>query len=86
VVPAGGIAENELLALAASLEKGSEHPLAEAIVEGAADRGIKIADAGDLEAVTGKGVSGTVAGSKVALGNPAMMADLGIDTGLVSGP
>ncbi|RVC41157.1 heavy metal translocating P-type ATPase, partial [Mesorhizobium sp. M4A.F.Ca.ET.090.04.2.1] len=86
VVPAGGIAENELLALAASLEKGSEHPLAEAIVEGAADRGIKIADAGDFEAVTGKGVSGTVAGSKVALGNPAMMADLGIDTGLVSGP
>ncbi|RVC80078.1 heavy metal translocating P-type ATPase [Mesorhizobium sp. M4A.F.Ca.ET.020.02.1.1] len=86
VVPAGGIAENELLALAASLEKGSEHPLAEAIVEGAADRGIKIADAGDFEAVTGKGVSGTVAGSKVALGNPAMMADLGIDTGSVSGP
>ena len=84
VVAAGGIAENELLALAAALEKGSEHPLAEAIVEGAAERGIKIADAGDFEAVTGKGVSGTVSGNKVALGNPAMMADLGVDTGSVS--
>jgi len=84
VVAAGGIAENELLALAAALEKGSEHPLAEAIVEGAAERGIKIADASDFEAVTGKGVSGTVAGNKVALGNPAMMADLGVDTGSVS--
>jgi Cu+-exporting ATPase len=84
VVAAGGIAENELLALAAALEKGSEHPLAEAIVEGATERGIKVADAGDFEAVTGKGVSGTVSGNKVALGNPAMMADLGIDTAAVA--
>ncbi|BCM16892.1 heavy metal translocating P-type ATPase [Mesorhizobium sp. J8] len=80
VVAAEGIEENELLGLAAALEKGSEHPLAEAIVEGAAARGLKLADAADFEAVTGKGVSGTVSGRKVALGNAAMMADLGVGT------
>ncbi|TPJ73312.1 heavy metal translocating P-type ATPase [Mesorhizobium sp. B2-7-1] len=79
VVAAGGIEENELLGLAAALEKGSEHPLAEAIVEGATARGLKLADAVDFEAVTGKGVSGTVSGRKVALGNAAMMADLGME-------
>ena len=81
VVTSEGIEENELLALAAALEKGSEHPLAEAIVDGAAERDLKIADAGDFEAATGRGVSGTVSGKKVALGNAAMMADLGVDTG-----
>ncbi|TPI14753.1 heavy metal translocating P-type ATPase [Mesorhizobium sp. B4-1-3] len=80
VVAAGDIDENELLGLAAALEKGSEHPLAEAIVEGAAARGLKLADAVDFEAVTGKGVSGTVSGRKVALGNAAMMAGLGVGT------
>ncbi|MDX8453216.1 heavy metal translocating P-type ATPase [Mesorhizobium sp. VK9D] len=84
VVAAEGIDGNELLALAAALEKGSEHPLAEAIVEGAAERGAKLADAEDFEAITGKGVSGTVSGKKVALGNAAMMADLGVDTAPVS--
>lgn len=76
---------NELLSLAAALEKGSEHPLAEAIVEGAAARGVKLADAADFAAITGKGVSGMVSGTKVALGNAAMMADFGIDATLVSG-
>ncbi|RAZ91215.1 copper-transporting ATPase [Mesorhizobium hawassense] len=80
VVAAGEIDENELLAFAAALEKGSEHPLAEAIVDGAAARGLKLADAADFEAATGKGVSGTVSGRKIALGNAAMMADLGIET------
>jgi len=80
VVAADGIDENELLGLAAALEKGSEHPLAEAIVEGAATRDLRLADAVDFEAVTGKGVSGTVSGRKVALGNAAMMADLGVAT------
>ncbi|RWI29091.1 heavy metal translocating P-type ATPase [Mesorhizobium sp.] len=79
VVAAEGRAEDDLLALAAGLEKGSEHPLAEAIVEGARERGVKIPDAGSFEAVTGKGVSGTVSGQQVALGNAAMMAALGID-------
>lgn len=80
VVASEGIDENELLGLAAALEKGSEHPLAEAIVEGAAARGLKLAEAVEFEAVTGKGVSGTVSGRKVALGNAAMMADLGVET------
>jgi Cu+-exporting ATPase len=84
VVAANGFSEDELLALAAGLEKGSEHPLAEAIVDGAATRGVAVADASGFEAVTGKGVSGTVSGKKVALGNAAMMADLGIDTASVS--
>ncbi|MEZ2328350.1 heavy metal translocating P-type ATPase [Mesorhizobium sp. RCC_202] len=80
IVAFDGIDENELLSLAAALEKGSEHPLAEAIVEGAAARGVKVADAQNFVAVTGKGVSGTVSGRKVALGNAAMMADLGVET------
>ncbi|WP_256749093.1 heavy metal translocating P-type ATPase [Mesorhizobium sp. Mes31] len=84
VVAVEGVAENELLALAAALEKGSEHPLAEAIVEGASARGLTIVEASDFEAVTGKGVSGTVSGQKVALGNAAMMADLGIDTASIA--
>lgn len=84
VVAAEGIDEDELLSLAAILEKGSEHPLAEAIVEGAAERGVKFADAEDFEAITGKGVAGSVSGRKVALGNAAMMADLGVDTAPVS--
>lgn len=79
VVAVEGMVEDELLALAAALEKGSEHPLAEAIVEGAGERGLKIADAGAFAAVTGKGVTGMVSGKQVALGNAAMMADLGID-------
>ncbi|MDX8498640.1 heavy metal translocating P-type ATPase [Mesorhizobium sp. VK4C] len=84
VIAAEGVDENELLALAATLEKGSEHPLAEAIVEGAAERGVKLADAEHFEAMTGKGVAGTVSGRKVALGNAAMMADLGVDTAPLS--
>ncbi|MER9896346.1 heavy metal translocating P-type ATPase [Mesorhizobium sp. M0119] len=83
VVAVEGMAQDDLLALAAGLEKGSEHPLAEAIVEGARERGVKVADASGFEAITGKGVSGTVSGQKVALGNTAMMADLGIDTASV---
>ncbi|OBQ67696.1 heavy metal translocating P-type ATPase [Mesorhizobium erdmanii] len=84
VIAANGFPEDELLGLAASLEKGSEHPLAEAIVEGAAARGVAITDASGFEAVTGKGVSGTVSGKTVALGNAAMMRDLGIDVSTLS--
>jgi Cu+-exporting ATPase len=72
--------EDEVLRLAAALERGSEHPLAEAIVSGAQERGQKPERAEDFEAVTGKGVRGTVAGRSVALGNVAMMRDLGLDT------
>ena len=85
VVAADGISGDELLSLAAGLEKGSEHPLAEAIVDGASTRGVTVSDAQDFEAITGKGVSGTVSGRKVALGNAGMMADLGLDfAGLAS--
>ena len=83
-IATGGVSEDELLGLAAALEKGSEHPLAEAIVGGAEERGLKIAAAADFEAVTGKGVSGTVSGRKVALGNLAMMTELGLDAAVLA--
>ena len=79
IIPQPGFAEDELLALAASLEKGSEHPLAEAIVEGAKSRNLTLADAIDFEAATGKGVSGTVNARTVTLGNKSMMRDIGAD-------
>jgi Cu+-exporting ATPase len=85
VMAAQGVAETELLGLAASLEQGSEHPLAEAIVEGAKERGAQIGKADGFEAVTGKGVTGHVGGRKVALGNDALMRDLGIDAGALAG-
>ena len=81
VLPETGHAEPEVLRLAASLERGSEHPLAEAIVRGAEERGVKMADAKEFEAVTGKGVKGTVDGQAVALGNLAMIRDLGLEAG-----
>jgi P-type Cu+ transporter len=80
VLPEDGHDEAEVLRLAASLERGSEHPLAEAIVAGAEARGVELVDAADFEAVTGKGVKGTVDGRRVALGNAKMMAELGLET------
>jgi Cu+-exporting ATPase len=79
VLPQEGHDEAEVLRLAASLERGSEHPLAEAIVTGAQVLGIELAKAEDFEAVTGKGVTGVVDGKKVALGNARLTADLGLD-------
>jgi Cu+-exporting ATPase len=67
----------ELLSAAASLERGSEHPLAEAIVRGAAERGIPVPQAESFESVTGKGVVGRVAGRPVALGNRKLLDQLG---------
>ncbi|WP_246040639.1 heavy metal translocating P-type ATPase [Roseovarius arcticus] len=72
--------EAGILTLAAALEKGSEHPLAEAIVAGASVKGIKAGDIKEFASVTGKGVQGVVGGRKVALGNAAMMQDLGLKT------
>ncbi|MEO5809605.1 MAG: copper-translocating P-type ATPase [Sphingomicrobium sp.] len=74
-----GFAEHDVLRFAASLEKGSEHPLAAAIVEGATARTIAVPAATDFASHTGKGVSGTVEGHAVALGNLALMADVGAD-------
>jgi Cu+-exporting ATPase len=77
----GDLPETDLLSLAASLERGSEHPLAEAIVEGAETQSAPRQEAADFEAVTGKGVRGKVGGRAVALGNATMMKEMGLDTG-----
>jgi Cu+-exporting ATPase len=76
----GAESEESLLALAAALERGSEHPLAEAIVEGAKARSAARLEVEGFSAVTGKGVQASVAGRKAALGNAAMMAEHGLDT------
>jgi Cu+-exporting ATPase len=81
VVPAPGIGEAELLRLAAGLERGSEHPLAAAIVAGAAERGIDATAADEFRSITGKGVTGRVGGRQVALGNRRLMEDLGVAVG-----
>jgi Cu+-exporting ATPase len=67
----------DILSMAAALEKSSEHPLARAIVEGASARGISAPSAEDFQSVTGRGITGLVAGRRVALGNPALMSDVG---------
>ena len=79
VRPAAGFDEAEVLRLAAALEKGSEHPLAAAIVAGAEIRGLELPEAGDFASITGKGVSGTVDGRAVALGNAALLTDMKIN-------
>ncbi|MBU4234181.1 MAG: heavy metal translocating P-type ATPase [Desulfobacterales bacterium] len=76
-----GMDEATLLRLAACLERGSEHPLAAAIVKGAQDREIQLADAQNFEYVSGKGVAGEVDGRTVALGNRRLMEDRGVDLG-----
>ena len=79
-VALGELSEADLLSLAAALERGSEHPLAEAIVEGADAQGAPRLEAEDFEAVTGMGVRGKISGRAVALGNSAMMREMGLDT------
>ena len=78
--PVGGVAEQELLSLAASLEQASEHPLAEALVEGAKNRGVPFEKVSDFLAVAGQGVRGTVQGRDVLAGNRKMMKENGIET------
>jgi Cu+-exporting ATPase len=79
VQPAPGWDEARLLRLAASLERGSEHPLAAAIVTGASERGVGMTGTDAFESVTGKGVIGRIDGHAVALGNRRLMDDLGVD-------
>ncbi len=81
VVAVSGIAENDLLLLAASVERASEHPLASAIISGAEARGITVPAATEFSSMTGKGVRGSAGGKRVALGNLAMLKELGIDAG-----
>ena len=85
VVPAGGVDEADLLRTAAALERGSEHPLAEAVVRAAADRGLTSPPAAGFRAEVGRGVRGTVAGREVALGTPALLAEGGVDTAPLAG-
>jgi Cu+-exporting ATPase len=74
----------DLLGFAASLERGSEHPLGAAIIRGAEERGVALVKAEHFESVTGKGVTGTIDGRAVALGNRALMEELGFDTSSVA--
>lgn len=80
-VPVDGGSEEDLLRMAAALERGSEHPLAEAIVRGAEERDYTLSKAEDFGSVTGKGVRGSVEGRDVALGNAAMMEEVSVDAG-----
>ena len=81
VLPVEGVPEGQLLHWAASLERGSEHPLAAAIVGGARERGVAPAEANHFQSVTGKGVRGEVGGRRVVLGNRALLDELGVDLG-----
>ncbi len=85
IVALEGFVEDEVLALAAAIEQGSEHPLADAIVDGARDRKLAVVAAASFEAVNGKGVSGTVGTRKVVLGNALFFADLGINAAPLTG-
>ncbi len=84
VVAAAGHVEADILRLAASLERGSEHPLADTIVSAAADRGLVLSGVQDFDAVTGKGVTGMVDGKRVLLGNRALLDDAGIETAQIA--
>jgi Cu+-exporting ATPase len=79
VEPADGLDEDDVLRLAAAIERGSEHPLAAAIVEGAEERKLDIPASADFQSHTGKGVTGSVGGRNVALGNLTLLRELGID-------
>src|SRR4051812_41498150 len=77
--PTAGIDEADLLQLAASLERGSEHPLADAILRAANARGLALAEAQEFDSPVGKGVTGTVDGRRLALGGARFMAEQGVD-------
>ena len=81
VLAVAGFESDEILRLAASLERASEHPLAEAIVKGAEEKGIVLATTLDFESVTGKGVTGRVDGHRIALGNIKLLQSLSINPG-----
>jgi P-type Cu+ transporter len=81
VLAVQGRNDDELLYLAASLERGSEHPLAAAIVKEAEEKGVKLADARKFRSITGKGVIGSVDGKRIALGNRKLLEELSVDAG-----
>jgi Cu+-exporting ATPase len=79
VIPFAGQSESDILYFSASLERGSEHPLAAAIVRGAEERRVTLGDAREFRSITGKGVIGSVDGKQVALGNRALLDELKVD-------
>ena len=85
VVAAAGKKDSEILQLAAALEKASEHPLAAAIVGAAREKGLELPEAQNFQSLTGKGVTGTVDGRRVALGNRSLLRELGLDPGNLVG-
>jgi Cu+-exporting ATPase len=84
LVPRGEHTEDELLSVAASLEKGSEHPLASAILSGAMHQGVTMTASAEFRTLPGKGVVGKVAGRSAALGNERLLAELGVTPGELS--
>jgi Cu+-exporting ATPase len=86
IVTNNDFAEDDLLKMAASLERGSEHPLAETIVAAAAERGLKLAKAEEFEALTGLGVKGRIGGREVALGTEKLMNLIGLEEDALAGP
>jgi Cu+-exporting ATPase len=83
IVPAEGFDEGEVLALAASLERSSEHPLATAILSAARERGISLREAMNFQSITGKGITGTVNGKRVAVGTSPLLKDIVVDSSLL---
>ncbi len=81
VVALQGFQDNDILQLGASLERASEHPLADAIVKGAEARSLTLAEVKEFQSVSGKGITGLVAGRKVSIGNQKLFVDLGIEMG-----
>jgi P-type Cu+ transporter len=83
VISLGGMPEDDLLRLAAGVERGSEHPLAAAIVSAAEKRGLRLSSASEFQSHTGRGVTGVVEGRRVALGNLKLIEQLGVDAAVV---
>jgi Cu+-exporting ATPase len=81
IAPAAGWDEAEVLRLAASLERGSEHPLADAILRAAKDRGLTLSEPADFDSPVGKGVLGSIDGRRIALGSGKFLQEQGVDTG-----
>jgi len=84
VIPAGGFDESQVLQLAASLERGSEHPLAAAIVGAADTRKLALSPVTGFDAPAGKGVIGMIDGKRIVLGNARFLGEFGIDTGALT--
>src|SRR5262249_13752871 len=83
--PAPGFTQEDVLRLAASLERASQHPLGAAVVHAAQERNLALADAGDFEAPVGTGVTGSVDGHRLVIGNAGILRDANIELGSLAG-